>query len=402
MKSNDIDLKQKLTDARAAIQKAVLDGDASAFDEALDQIVQIKCDGVLVQARNEIRQLADDCSSQVLVARGDNVLTPEETTYYRQFIDAARSTDPKQALTGITAGMPRTILNRVFDDLTTNHPLLSALNFQAVPGLVDTIVNTNGYQTAAWGQLTDKIVKELSGGFKAISTSVLKLTAFLPVAKSMLDLGPSYIDRFVREVLYEAAANALEAGFVSGTGNGEPIGMIRQCGDNVVVTGGVYPAKDAVAIADLLPVTVGGLLADLATDSSGKTRNVTNVIMVVNPDDYYRRIMPATTLMAPDGSYRRDVLPYPIKIYPSPSMPKGQAVFGMGKRYFGLLGSDKHGKIDYSDHAQFLEDNRVYLIRLYANGMPIDNNDFILLDISAVEPILWTVVNAADASAGDV
>ena len=41
-------------------------------------------------------------------------------------------------------------------------------------------------------------------------------------------------------------------------------------------------------------------------------------------------------------------------------------------------------KIEYSDEFKFLDDERVYLAKMYANGKAIDNNSFLLLDISAV------------------
>lgn len=59
----------------------------------------------------------------------------------------------------------------------------------------------------------------------------------------MVDLGPEWLDNYVRQVLYEALANGLEYGIVTGNGNKEPIGMDRQVGDDVSVTGGVYPQK---------------------------------------------------------------------------------------------------------------------------------------------------------------
>ena len=127
-------------------------------------------------------------------------------------------------------------------------------------------MNTNGYQQAAWGQLCDEIVQELTSGFKEVDTSLLKLSAFMPVCKAMLELGPEWLDSFVRQVLYEAYANGLEAGFVAGSGNGQPIGMNRQVGDNVTVTGGVYPVKSPISVPDLSPNTVGNLLALIATD----------------------------------------------------------------------------------------------------------------------------------------
>lgn len=144
----------------------------------------------------------------------------------------------------------------------------------------------------------------------------------MPVCKAMLELGPEWLDSFVRQVLYEAYANGLEAGAVSGDGNGKPIGMNRQVGDNVTVTGGVYPEKSAIAVSDLSPATIGNLLALLATDPNGKARTVRDVILVVNPVDYFQRIMPATTLMGPDGSYRNDVLPYPMTVIQSPAVDR--------------------------------------------------------------------------------
>ena len=114
--------------------------------------------------------------------------------------------------------------------------------------------------------------------------------------------------------------------------------------------------------------------------------------------DYYQKVMPATTLMAPDGSYRNDVMPYPMDVIQSPSVPSGKAVLGLGRRYIGLLGTAKEGKIEYSDQYRFLEDERVYLIKGYANGLPADNNAFLLLDISNLQPAVYTVeqANAAE------
>lgn len=84
----------------------------------------------------------------------------------------------------------------------------------------------------------------------------------------MLELGPEWLDNFVRQVLYEAFANGLEAGIVAGNGNNQPIGMNRQVGDNVTVTGGVYPKKNPVTVTDLSPATMGRLLAMIAVDQT--------------------------------------------------------------------------------------------------------------------------------------
>ena len=44
-------------------------------------------------------------------------------------------------------------------------------------------------------------------------------------------------------------------------------------------------------------------------------------------------------------------------------------------------------KIEYSDEVNFLEDERVYLVKLYGNGRPLDNTSFLYLDISNLRPV---------------
>lgn len=394
MKNNDTNLtqEQRLTQYRADMQKAFQANDVDGFNNALDGMLQLKAEALNSAYEQKIQQLTDDYNRAVLTTRGVNQLTSEEKDYYQKFMAAASSADPKQAVTGLADVLPKSIINRVFEDLKTNHPLLSKLNFIATAGLVEIVVNANGYQEAAWGALTDEIVKELTAGFKVVKATLLKITAFLPIAKAMLELGPEWLDRFVRETLFEALANGLEAGYIAGNGKNKPIGMICQVGEGVGVVDGVYPEKEAVPIEDLSTVTVGGLLAQVSKSPEGKTRCVKDVLFLVNPTDYYQKVMPATTLMAPDGSYRNDVMPYPMDIIQSPSVPEGKALLGLGKRYIALLGSAKEGKIEYSDHARFLEDQRVYLIKAYANGQPADNNSFLLLDISQLQALLYTVV----------
>src|SRR5699024_7842143 len=156
-------------------------------------------------------------------------------------------------------------------------------------------------------------------------------------------------------------AFGLEEAIINGTGKDQPIGMNRQVGDDVTVTGGEYPLKDTVKITDLSPATYGDLLANmtkLPKDSDGNeiSRKVSNVIMVVNPTDYLQKIMPATTIRGTDGLYRSDVLPFPTRIVQSVQVPQGKAIVGLAKRYFMGVGTAKSGKIDYSDDYRFLED----------------------------------------------
>ena len=388
MNTNDIRSREEL---RQMLQQSAASGDTQAFLAAWDEMNQRIGLDLREEYEQRIQSLQQELDGRILAQRGVHQLTSEERTYYQRLGEAMKSTNPQQAVTGLALALPKTVVDSVFDELQTAHPLLSRINFRATGGAGEIMVNTNGYEEAAWGDLCDDIVKELTAGIKKISATLLKLSAFLPVCKAMLDLGPEWLDNFVRQTLYEALSNGLEAGIVTGDGNKKPIGMNRQVGDNVVVTGGAYPEKAAIKVTDLSPVTVGNLLSIMAADPNGKPRRVRDVIFLVNPQDYLQKVMPATTLMSPDGTYRNDVMPYPMDVIQTAALPRGKAIMGIAYRYLAMAGTSPEGRIEYSDHYRFLEDERVYLIKAYANGMPLDNNAFQVLDISGIQPATYKV-----------
>lgn len=398
MRNNDFEIKSR-EEYRQQMHKAVRENDPEAFAQAWDGMCMAIGEGLKQDYTQQINALQEELDNRVLTARGVRQLTGDEKQYYQKVMQAMSSKDPKQALASLDVTMPPSIIESVFDDLKANHPLLSHIDFMPSGGAVELIMNENGYQEAAWGTLCAEVVKELTSGFKKVSANLLKLSAFLPVCKAMLALGPTWLDRYVREVLYEALANGLESGIVNGTGKEMPIGMNRQVGAGVTITDGVYPEKVAIAVEDLSPQTVGDLLAQLAVDPNGKARRIQNVVMIVNPVDYYKLIMPATTVISPDGTYRNNVMPYPVTIIESPAVAQGKAIFGLAKRYFGVAGTSIDGTIDYSDHYHYLEDERMYLIKVYANGMPKDNAAFLVLDISGLKPLTLKVEMVSGDSA---
>lgn len=388
MINNDV---MQRTDIREKMMQALKDNDQQAFVDSFNQMMESIGDEIKQQYEEQVEGLKSQMDSQVLANRGVRQLTTKEKDFYQKFGDAIKAKDPRQALANLDVVLPETVLNAVFDELQTSHPLLSRISFTYTGAAIKMLMNTNGYQTGVWGKLCDDIVQEITSGFKEVDTGLFKLSAFMPVCKAMLELGPEWLDSYVRQVLYEVWANGLEVGVVAGTGNDQPIGMTRQVGDDVQVSGGVYPEKTKIAVNDLTPATLGNLLSLIAVDSNGKSRNVRDLILIVSPQDYFQKVMPATTQMTPNGTYQNDVLPYPISIIQSPAVKNGEAVLGMGYKYFAAAGSSTSGNIEYSDHYHFLEDERVYLIKGYANGFPMDNNAFLHLDISGLRPLTYRV-----------
>ena len=340
------------------------------------------------------QELAGVKDTEILQARGVRVLTSQEKKYFEKLGEAMRAENPKQALTNPELVMPETVINAVFDDLQTEHPLLSRISFTNTQGAIKFLMSNNDYQKAVWGKLCAEITEEIESSFKEIDMTLMKLSAFIPVCEAMLDLGPAWLDSYVRQCLYEALANGLEDGIINNlnTTTG-PVGMIA---DMTTGSGGVgaatFTAKTATPITDLKPATIGAQLAKLAKDEAGKYRAIRDVILIVNPVDYMTKVFPATTVMTGNGTYVNNVLPYPMSVIQSAAVASGKAVLGLGYKYFMGLGmSSRAGRIEYSDEFKWLEDERVYKIKLYANGMPMDNNAFQYLDISGLKPLTIAV-----------
>ncbi|OUM20006.1 phage major capsid protein [Butyricicoccus porcorum] len=380
-------IRQENEQFRNQLAAAVQDGSPDAVAEAFTAYARHIEDSVIAEAQS----LAHTTDASILASRGVRQLTGEERNYYCKVIDAMRSDNPRQALSSLDVVLPKTTIDAVFGDLTNTHPLLDAINFQNTSGLVEIIVNTGSKQLATWSALSSEIVKELTGGFKKIGMEHNKLAAFLPVCKAMLDLGPEWLDRYVRTLLSEAIYLGLEESIINGTGKDMPIGMNRQVGDGVTVTGGVYPEKETVELTSLDPITYGILLSGMSTTPNGNSRVIESVLMIVNPKDYLTKIMPATTVRGADGTFTRNVFPFPTTVIQSVQVPEDRAIIGLGDRYFMGIGTAKSGKIEYSDEYRFLEDERVYLVKLYGHGEPLDNNAFVYADISGLTPYVQEV-----------
>jgi len=383
-------LKQQKAEFAAKMKEAVQNNNEEAFAEAFVEFSNAVQEAVIAEAKG----LVQATDAQILAGRGVRVLTSKETEYYQKLIEAMKSNNPQQTLSNMNLVLPETVINTVFDDLTEEHPLLSRIRFDNAGALIKWIFSTmQGRFLAWWGPLCDEIKKQLAAQFQALNLEQTKLSAFLPICKAMLDLGPAWLDRYIRTILSEAIANGVEDGIINGRGVAEagniyePIGMIRDLSQPIDPTQG-YAPKQPVAVTNFAPAAYGALVAQLAVSNNGLYRPVNNLLLIVNPVDYLTKVMPATIYQRPDGTWARDILPLPTDIIQSAWVEQGKAILGLGRRYIMALGTGRDGRIEYSDEYRFLEDERVYLIKLYGTGRPMDNNSFIVLNISDLQPTI--------------
>ena len=388
MKNHDYTLNQTQLEIASKISNAAKEGNSEAFEAGFVDLFTNIHDSIITQAS----ELQNGFDATVLAQRGVRQLTSSERAFYNNLIDAmkgANETVVRMSLTNVDKTIPETIISQVMDDMVQNHPLLAAVDTVNVTGLTRILTNTDEGGNATWASLDSAITNELSSGFREIQLGQNKLSAWIPLSQDMLELGATWLDVYVRTCLSEALAMGFENAIVTGTGKNMPIGMDRNVATGVTVVDGVYPKMNAITVTDFGRSTYGDLVARLAKTEYGKDRAVDGLILVVNPQDYFKLVMPATTLMNPNGGYVNNVFPYPTKVVVSGAVESGEAILGMGKRYF--LGVGGNRGIQFSDDYKFLEDQRYYKIVAYANGRPKDSKSFLRLDISDLEPVYLEV-----------
>lgn len=379
-------MKEKKDLLRNALAEAIRTGDEKLIGNAMDNWMQFVTDTVMAEANGMI----EATDRNVLAARGVRQLTTEEKAFYEGFIASARQ-DAQTVITNITSALPQTIIDSVMEDMRAAYPLIDMVDFTDTGAAIKWVLNAQGAQAAVWGDLNEAITKDLAGSIKTIDLTQCKLSAYMFCTEDMLALGPQWVDRYVRAILADALSAGLEIGMVDGSGNKCPVGMTRDFDGAFDQTTG-FARKAATSVVTLDPTTYGGLLAALSVDgNTGRQRPFARALLVVNPTDYFSKIMPATTVLTPMGTYVGGVLPFPTDIVQSVGVPSGHAVLGIAKKYFMGVGTGKGGKLEYSDDYKFLEDLRTYKIKFYGNGRPRDINAFLYLDISNLVPVLPSV-----------
>lgn len=397
-----INLNGKASEAAKNLVQAFKGEDATALESAL------------VSFQNEVaedlaKQFEDAMEShdeQVLAQRGFHQLTKRETKYFEGIIEALKSSNPKQALATIGDGtgatdvktrmMPETFIDEVLNDIAQAHPLLAKIGVTNVGYVTTVLRNKHTRQSAVWGNVESTITKEIVSAFDIVSVTQGKLSCFAAVSQDMLNLGPRWMAAYVRVCLGEAMACGLESGILKGKGiGGEPLGLNRNILGSINQTTG-YPVKTAVEVTSFEPAAYGAIVATLAkTDpisGSGTERvksSIDGLTLVCNTVDYLTKVMPATTLLNTQGAYVNNLFPIPTDVVTSEFLDSGEAILFIPSEYDLFVGGNRG--VEYSDEYQFLEDNRVFKVVTYANGLPRWNTSSTVLDLTNLDPAYLNV-----------
>ncbi|MFJ7888406.1 phage major capsid protein [Lysinibacillus xylanilyticus] len=325
------------------------------------------------QISNEARNEAHD--AQILAARGQNVLTSEERKFFNAVVQEGGFKEDTI--------FPITTQERVFEDLVTAHPLLAVIGLQDL-GAITRYIYSDPTKTYAWGALFGEIKGQVNTAFREEQIGQLKLTAFAAIPKDMLELGPEYVERYVRELLVESYSVGLEYGLVNGRGSAqnEPIGLMKDVAENGAVTTKTSSGTLTFAPSEFGEIVAGELhdvIKALSTDAKGKSRKVLNkVAMVVNPVDAIS-VQARNTVQTANGQWIT-ALPFGIgSPIESEEIPVGKALFFVTGEYLAAIAGGY--KLNKFDQTLAIEDAMLYTIKQFANGKPKDNKTALLYDL---------------------
>lgn len=396
------------TSAASQIVTAMNSGDQNEMVQAWE----LFGDEVAEKIRRDFEQFRETKDNSVLAQRGYRVLTTAEQAWYKNVSAALKSATTKQAFIDILKSddkddlMPETIIDDVLRYLVETRPLLSKIRFQNAGFSTKWIINDNSVQRGGWGEIDAKITQEIKGSLKVIDIQQAKYSAFCVVPLDILDMGPQFLDAFVRATMAEALGLGLEEAIVKGTGISMPVGMMKNPNGAFEQSTG-YPDKIAIKVTSFAPAEYGPLVAKVATTEKGKQRTFSEVVLLCCMKDYLTKVMPATTVLSSNGQgYVNNLFPFPTEPLVCNAVPEGKAVLGIAADYTLAVGGSRNGNIEFDDSIGFLDDTRTFKLVQHAAGRSYDNTSFIVLDISALDPAYITVKNVnaaatqADASTG--
>lgn len=374
-----------IEDARLNFKNVSANEGATPEDvnDALEAYVTAVADKAGKQVAAEYEELKNVTDQAILQSRGIHVLTAHETKFYNEVVKAG----------GFDTDLvwPETILERVFEDLQEDHPILKIINFSPTVGRVK-VIRARRKGVAVFGPLHKDLEGQLDAEFGAEEFTQLALTAFFLISNDTLDLGPRWINRFVQLSLREAVRDIWAEKIITGTGDDEPIGLLKDL--DGAVTGGKYPDKASAgtltfADAPTMVKEFAGLMKKLSKythkigkgdDGVEKFRKVNGkVYLIVNPVNYYDIEARVTTQNA-NGVFVSN-LPFisQDRIIESLDVPENKLIAFVEGQYDAT--QSRAEKVYEYKQTFAIKRATLYAIDMLANGYPTNNDAAQVYDI---------------------
>ncbi|MCD9060699.1 phage major capsid protein [Staphylococcus chromogenes] len=350
------------------VQNGASDEEQSkAFGEMFDALSNDLQEEITAEVNNRV------VDNGILAKRTIEPLTSEERKFFNEINYETGYKEEKL--------LPETVIERIFDDLQKNHPLLSKINIKNA-GIVTRVIRAESKGQAVWGKVFGEIKGQLDAAFSEEEFKQSKLTCFVVIPDDLKMFGPQWIERFVRTQIQEAISVALEDAFLNGGGasKDQPVGLTKNINED---NGAVTDKESAGTLTFGNPIKTVSEMKDvlkaLSVDKKGREINIDGkVVFVVNPRDAWD-IRARYTYLTANGGYVT-VLPYNVEIITSEFVKSGKLVAFVKDRYDAVRGGGL--TIKKFDQTLALEDAILFTAKTFAYAQPLDNNASAVYDLN--------------------
>lgn len=367
-------VKDRLENSAQAMYNALNTDDEKQQEQAFGDFSNALAESMQADVKSEVSKFENGRrDDSVMAKRADRFqLTSDEKKFFAEAVE-------KQTVEGLDEVFPTTIIETIMEDLSQEHPVLSAIDTRYTEAAIKYIYADHAEQTAFWDVIPADIRQILIESFKSLDMNVAKLSGFIALPKGYFKLGPNWLAQYVTTFLREVMAATLEEAVINGDGKLKPIGMMRKLSGS---TDGVYPEKDAVSITELTPMSLGGSRALLAKEKmlNGQISFLANPVTLetkINPNLFFQN--------ATDGAWKKLPLPNGEQIVPSYAVPEGKAIIGNLKNY--LLAVAGNVEVTKYEETLAIEDMDLFIAKMFSNGLAKNPNAFVVLDVSGIEGV---------------
>ncbi|HFI0174308.1 TPA: phage major capsid protein [Streptococcus suis] len=353
-------LSTNVTDIQAKFLASVANGEDATVQEGYFADLM----AAVVEESKKVAQT--EVEAAVAITPAEAKMTARE----RKFFNEVQSGIP----VGVMEILPEETVDRIFEDLTTKHPLLEHIGLKNT-GLRLKFIDSEATGKAEWGELFGEIKGQLKQAFKSSKAIQHKLTAYVVLPKDLSKFGPAWIQSFVMTQIHEAFAVALEAAFLNGDGDDKPLGLTMSTKGEVAGETTTYKAKEPTATLTFkdAATTVRDLTVvhkHHSVKEDGKTPVPVegNLVMVVNPADAWDVKKQFTSLNA-NGVFVT-AMPYNMIVIESVAQVSGKVTTFVKGRYDAYVAGGI--EIKKYDQTYALNDQDLYTAKQFAYGKARD------------------------------
>lgn len=360
------------------------------INSALEEYVTAIAEDAGKQVKAEYEELKNVTDNAVLAARGIPTLTADETKFYNEAIKKGGFYDD--------IVWPETILERIFENLQQEHPILNIINFTPTVGRVK-VVRARRTGVAVFGQLSKDLEGQLDSQFGATEFVQLALTAFFLISNDTLDLGPRWIDRFINISLSEAVRDIWAEKVITGTGNDEPIGLLKNVDGALDPSTGLPDKESSGTLTfakDKIVTELAGVMKKLSKytykvdkndEGEVKYRKVSGMVhLIVNPVNYYD-IVAAVTFANLNNVYGSNMPFIPIEnIVESIDVPENKLISFVKGEYEAT--QSRPEKVYVYKETFAMKRATLYAIDMLGNGYPTNNDAAHVYDLNFDTPTI--------------